>query len=760
MQGNIYVYVMGATACIVLLNFFYALRVKTDIGRMICGILFSALLILVSYIPALFAGNSRAAGVFYSIYFAANTLISLFGCLFSGVYLKRKKLPVWGTVILAAVIAADFISLMLNPVFHHEVVYRITYSGGIQSRIFRPLPVFYLHLAVCYVLLGVFFVNFFIEFIRSPILYKMQYAVILLISLVCVAGNAVFLVVRFDVDISVIFYGFMAILLYYFTFAFLPRKLTQDMGHIVLREMNAAVLFYDLNGHCIYRNVCASACFPPSGESDSLAVFRKYLGIEFGKDREKLTASLERNGERRLYHVNYQQLNDARKRYMGCFMILEDVTEETKQEEMRKFLTTHDTLTGIYNQAAFYAEARDMINRHPDKQYCIITTNIKQFKVLNDFLGKETCDNLLKSVSKVLMQLRRDDIVFGRLESDHFAICAPEEYHLEEEFPVKFDLVHSFDEFPAAVVMYFGVYRVSDLALPVSSMCDRANMALASVKNDASIRVAWYDEKLREELIRENQISAQMPDALQNREFRLYYQIQIDSRTEEIVGAEALVRWQTPAGVQLPGTFIPFLEKEGLVYDLDQYVWDQACRDIVELRNDGFSVPLSVNISKRDFYSGDIPADFSALVRKYGIAPSDLNLEITESAMMLDVRRLRGIVDSLQKSGFSVEMDDFGSGSSSLNSLKDMPVNVLKMDMLFLDVAQDEERSRKIIRLVIDLAKSLGVPVIAEGVSTKKQVDGLNAIGCHNIQGYYYSRPVPFEEFKAQLKTRSTGTLE
>ena len=258
----------------------------------------------------------------------------------------------------------------------------------------------------------------------------------------------------------------------------------------------------------------------------------------------------------------------------------------------------------------------------------------------------------------------------------------------------------------------------------------------------------------------ESKLVAEIPLALRSQQFVLYFQPQINSRTNRIVGAEALVRWNHPeSGLISPGVFIPLLESMGLIYQLDQYVWEQACVYLCRLRALGYTFPVSVNVSPRDVYSGDIFQVISDLVEKYDLPVDSLNLEITESALVLDMDRLLGIIRRLQQRGFRIEMDDFGSGYSSLNTLKDIPVDVLKLDMRFLEGATDPERSEKILKMIVGLAGSLHIPLIAEGVEKKEQVDLLASIGCYNLQGFYYSRPVPFEDFLQMLAQYETGTL-
>jgi len=629
----------------------------------------------------------------------------------------------------------------------------------------QELP-FYLHLLLCYILLGIFVLLFISKWLASPRLYKKQYGIFLLILVICVAGNAIFLITATEpIDISVITYGIAGIVFHYFTFIYLPRTLNTAMGRLVLTDMNSALAFFDLDGKCIFTNRLAEKWFAlRRGEYDLDRLKDILLITDPGMD-EKMTAHvILSDGTTMDLRVDYKGFDDKKGRYLGCYLDMEDITEELKKQRERLYLAAHDALTGVYNQATFYSRSEEMLRRHPDVPYSIITTNIRQFKILNDLLGRTAGDELLRTIGQTLTQLYQHDIIYGRLESDKFAICAPTEYALEESLAKtleeKLDAFHTHYNLSLAVLNYCGVYHIADRSIPVASMCDRANMALGAIKDDASNRIATYDIALRNEMLQENRLIAEILAALKERQFILYFQPQIDSLTGNIVGAEALVRWNHPEdGMISPGVFIPLMERMGLIYQLDQYVWESACAHISALRRSGCDLPISVNISPRDVYSGDIYPIITGLIEKYAIPPQFLNLEITESAIVLDMDKMISLIRQLQKRGFRIEMDDFGSGYSSLNTLKDIPVDVLKLDMRFLEDAKNPARSQKILEMVVSLAQSLSTPLIAEGVELKEQVDFLSAIGCHNLQGYYYSRPVPFEALTAMLEKRAIGPL-
>ena len=297
--------------------------------------------------------------------------------------------------------------------------------------------------------------------------------------------------------------------------------------------------------------------------------------------------------------------------------------------------------------------------------------------------------------------------------------------------------------------VYIGVCEVGDVNEPIQTMYDKANMAIDRIKGDYQQVVSFYDDSDMKRLMMEKNVVAEFDRAIENKEFILYLQPQVD-HTGKALGAEALVRWQHPQrGLLYPNSFIGILERAGLIYKLDNYIWETSAQRLKMWKNAGLEqYHISVNISAKDFYYLDLYEVFTGLVKKYDINPARLNLEITETVIMSDVKMHMEVISKLQEFGFHIEIDDFGSGYSSLNTLKDIKADVLKIDMLFLRDTENQSRSKAILSSVISMAKTLNMPVITEGVETKNQVDFLSVMGCEMFQGYYFSKPVPVKEFE------------
>lgn len=415
-----------------------------------------------------------------------------------------------------------------------------------------------------------------------------------------------------------------------------------------------------------------------------------------------------------------------------------------------------DEKTGIYNKHAFCRRTTELLRENPHREFVLLRWDVDRFKVFNDVFGVAAGDEFLRTIGTAYRRAADDNIRYGHWEADHFVTCMPKEYfeayRVAERISQVVAGLHSDFEFVARL----GVYPVDDPELDVALMCDRALLALRSIKDSYSTRVAYYDESMRAVLLEEQEIIGDMDRALEQGQFIVYLQPQYNYAERALHGAEALVRWAHPErGLIPPDQFIPVFERNGFISRVDEYVWEEVCRLQRKWLDAGErTVPISVNISRRDSYNPHLCEIIENLVQKYDIPHRLLRLEITESAYMENAEQLIGTVEKLRKAGFAVEMDDFGSGYSSLNTLKEVPVDMLKLDMRFLEDSAGETRGGSILTSVIRMSHWIKLPVIAEGVETKEQAEYLKSIGCLYMQGYYFAKPMPVKDFEALLRDR------
>lgn len=414
------------------------------------------------------------------------------------------------------------------------------------------------------------------------------------------------------------------------------------------------------------------------------------------------------------------------------------------------YLATYDELTGIYNKQAFYTKTKEMLLDNPDKNFDLLRINIERFKVLNDLFGESTGDKLLRYIGKFLKEINLPLCVSGRLYADNFVVCYEAGKGDSRRMINTLQMVADSFAINNRTILSFGLYRIDDKTLPVSVMCDRANMALWKAKGNFKNPYCEYDEKMRQQVLKEQKIINAMEMAIQNKEFTLYLQPKYDIEQGTIIGAEALVRWISQEnGFISPGDFIPVFENNGFVYEVDKFIWEESCRYLRKWLDEGREVhPISVNVSRIDLYDPKLVKHLVDLREKYQLPSQYLELEITESAYTEDPEQIITITRQLREAGFVILMDDFGTGYSSLNMLKDIQIDVLKLDMGFLKSSDYSAKGGNILTAILKMAESLKMQTIAEGVETKEQVEFLKGIGCKYVQGFYYSKPLPVEDFE------------
>lgn len=414
------------------------------------------------------------------------------------------------------------------------------------------------------------------------------------------------------------------------------------------------------------------------------------------------------------------------------------------------YLATYDELTGIYNKQAFYTKTKEMLLDNPDKNFDLLRINIERFKVLNDLFGESTGDKLLRYIGKFLKEINLPLCVSGRLYADNFVVCYEAGKGDSRRMINTLQMVADSFAINNRTILSFGLYRIDDKTLPVSVMCDRANMALWKAKGNFKNPYCEYDEKMRQQVLKEQKIINAMEMAIQNKEFTLYLQPKYNIEKGTIIGAEALVRWISQEnGFISPGDFIPVFENNGFVYEVDKFIWEESCRYLRKWLDEGREVhPISVNVSRIDLYDPKLVKHLVDLREKYQLPSQYLELEITESAYTEDPEQIITITRQLREAGFVILMDDFGTGYSSLNMLKDIQIDVLKLDMGFLKSSDYSAKGGNILTAILKMAESLKMQTIAEGVETKEQVEFLKGIGCKYVQGFYYSKPLPVGEFE------------
>ena len=410
-----------------------------------------------------------------------------------------------------------------------------------------------------------------------------------------------------------------------------------------------------------------------------------------------------------------------------------------------------DSLTGLLNQEGFYERAGRVLAQRPMD---LLVMDICNFKLVNDLYGDQAGDQLLRSIAG---QLRREVTAPGSLlarkTGDQFLALIPPDPAAPEALWQRLNRWLTDYPLDMNLPVRVGAYHAENDALPVSVMCDNAKLAADSIRGRFDVRTAVYDVSMRTELRKNQELVKELEQGLAEGQFEAWYQPKCDPVTGRITGAEALVRWRHPErGIVPPDRFIPLMERSRLIVQLDRHMWEMVCRDLTRWSAEGRPVvPVSVNVSRVDVYDRNLAHKLEELARQYGLDPRLLPLEITESAYADDPAQLLAAVRDLHRRGFPIEMDDFGSGYSSLNMLAELPVDGVKLDIRFLQRFRQKSRSGELVRHLMELLDCLGLHVTAEGVETREQLFFLRELRCPMVQGRYYADALPPAEFEAFL---------
>lgn len=529
-----------------------------------------------------------------------------------------------------------------------------------------------------------------------------------------------------------------------------------------------------LDGGCprnLYRNsrFCSMLGFPVDDKSDGMLLRvceddsqREMLSAAYRHDphdKEPLNLELKLrrpDGSRmqvtvRMNHVPYEGASNP-----VMMVILDDVTTERIQRENERiasekirYYAEMDSTTGVYNRRRFCQLAHQVLAANPDGDYIIVCSDIRNFRALNELLGVSVCDRILVAVGHMLESLLPDGVALGRIGTDNFAFCIAAD---KLDVPL---LERNSEQYYADIAggvtirLKFGICRIDDKSIPVEILCDRVAQVAKSLDSDIFKSVAWYSQEIKSTMLLEQRLAEDMKEGLEKEQFAVFLQPIVNCEDGVISGSEALVRWFHPTlGLIAPNSFIPLFERNGLIIQLDKYMVEQICRLLaLRIESGGPLTYISVNLSMRTIFGCDIVRFLSETVDRHGLDRSLLRLEITESVVARNQAQFNSIIGRLHKAGFCVMMDDFGSEYSSLNALMSLEFDVIKLDMKFIKDYSVSEKSRSILEAILMMARWIGVATVVEGVETSGQLEFLYSLGCDQVQGFYYSKPLPAKEF-------------
>lgn len=707
------------------------------------------------YALTLFHWKETFAVMAYGLYFLSSDFLVLFFFIYLNDFTQETFVEKKGGIIIAVFIIIDGILCLIN-VFD-RILFSVTLSGseadGYYYRVSERTWLYTYHKLFVYAFAMLILILVIYEIYKAARIYVKQYYAILYCFLFTVALNVVYEILDLKFDFSILFYGLIASAIYYFTFEYVPKGLVEKTLVMAVQNFTDGVICLDINGRCVYANNYAKLAF--HADKDITVIEKYYRDWLDGRVPEQIEAcswqgETEFLNQTHFFVTQYRGIWDEDNRFIGCYYVLHDETEHRKRLEEERYRSNYDALTGLLNREYFYEVVTEQIGKNPNVKYCILCADIQNFKIINDVFGIERGDDVLKAVAGMFRNLATGDTKVARLSADRFAVCVREEKLDHERYLEEVDLVSCVgDDNTYHARIYTGICPIGNVKTPISVYCDRAFLAIESIKGNYQQSIAYYDDELRKRMLEGQHMVSEFRSAIAKQEFQLFLQPQVDI-DGTMLGAEALVRWFRPVyGMMLPEEFVDVFEKSGLISAMDQYVWELACKELQRWKEQGKEeYYISVNVSPRDFYFLDIYQTLTTLVECYDVKPELLHLEITETSVMKDASKQLALIDELRNYGFHIVMDDFGRGYSSLNMLQDMNLDAIKIDMEFLRRNEDPERSRMILEMVLNLAAELGISVVTEGVEQKDQLRYMQELGCTLFQGFYFAKPMPVSQFE------------
>lgn len=498
-----------------------------------------------------------------------------------------------------------------------------------------------------------------------------------------------------------------------------------------------------------------------------------YIHLYTGTDHYMQYTPLEKNGWYLLNMIPANSMDTAKNYIMGItyllcggiallfggLLVYIGRLDKKKNQQLEHILYV-DSVTGDHSYQYFCDKGQEILTQTDRKAACIVM-DIEDFKLVNELFGHKKGDEMLCHIARLWKEWLQEGELYGRRIADRFVVLAF--YEEKDEFIQRVEqfienIGNTKIDGWGGYVLHpkLGIYYVEDNSDDIQKIQNYAVMAYSTVKKEQAMTYAVYDDTFKNQMLEQKIMEDKMAQAYIEEEFIVYFQPKYDAVTRELAGAEALIRWKKTDGTLIPPfRFIPVAEKSGFVIKLDQYIFSQVCRQQKMWREKGKElVPISVNLSREHLKGEDFIQQYWDIWKESQIPIESIELEITESAIFENQGEFKEIVDKLHALGFRILMDDFGTGYSSLMMLKTIPIDVMKLDKSFVDDYRDP-RGQKIISCVVQLAKNMDISVTAEGVETEEQYEFMKQLGCNQIQGYYFAKPMPAEEFEELLKGTS-----
>ena len=591
--------------------------------------------------------------------------------------------------------------------------------------------------------------------VKAPSYNKVKYIAILTSESLVLIANYIFNSLNLPLNFSLLMLVASSI--------FIASYVNKDFSSPVLigplsaitESIKDIIFCYDSSENLIYANSAAKNVLKKS--NDNLENFAKEFRQNFLKTRpSELSLKLD-NGEERYYVTEYKDFFISNSN-IGSYLRLQDKTKETLESRRKNYIANHDLLTGLLNRSGFFKKMQEALNQNTYKNPILICTNIKDFKLINTIYSEKVGDSVLQNQTEVIKRLCYKKSIIGRIADDKFAIFMEKQNFDKDIFEEAFNEVSCIIEKTLYnIQIVAGIYEIYDKKETVQSIYDKAKISVDTIKDSDNQIFSFYNSSMMEKMLMEKDIVNDFEKSLNEKQFSIQLQPIMD-KDGNVLGAESVVRWNHPKYENLtPSSFLDVLERTSLIYKLDVYVWELAAKKLHEWKKRGFSdLFISVNASSKDKFFIDITKTFSGLIKKYDISPQNFKAEIKETAMVENTEKTIEIFSELKKLGIKVYIDNFGTGFSSLNVLKDFIADGIKMDTSFLTESKVSGKNKIILQTMISMSNTLGMEFIAKGVESENQMLALSKMDCKLFQGFYFSTPLPVKTYEAKYLQNSS----
>ncbi|MBR5966736.1 MAG: EAL domain-containing protein [Treponema sp.] len=748
-------YSLAAVTCVVLsFTLINVRRSKAPDKRLFSFPIVMALITVPIYSGLVASKTYFWAMLFNGLYFACTDWLGFSMLLFVLAYTWRSREIKPTIIVLTPLVLTDTISLIVNAWTAHSCnLTKVALEDGFEYWTCSFTPLHFVHLGFCYVMVLATLVCLLQAIITAPYGYKTKYVSIFLAFIVVILANAFCYSQDFLIDFSVFIYPLLALFIHYNSSVSAARKLLTNSLTNVNENIEDAILYFDINDDCFYTNSKAKLLFrdddgkfSPLKASEFLIYARgKTQGTKSSKPIELFTL----NGQERQFEIETEDIFYGYN-LIGSYLKLSDKTDEINKYLTQKFLANHDELTGAYNREYFFKACDEKIKQNPDTEYLMLSSNIRQFKLVNELFGEEVGNKILTKMVTSTKMLAIHDCVLGRVGDDRFGLLVQKQYFTEASIKAFLEMSQQvLEDSMYKLNLCVGVCEVHGDSESAQLLYDKTQLAIKNIGNDYQKHIAYYNSDLMDELLRERQITAEFEEALATGQICMYLQPLVNSE-EKLIGSEALARWNHPQrGLLEPEFFLPALERSGLIHKLDTFMWEQVAILLESWSKRGIdNMRVSVNVSAKDNFYIDIADSFKQLLLRHTFNPQNVKVELPESALTNGVRQVVELFTDLKQLGFEVGIDNFGRGYSSLNFLKDVNADILKIDMALVQENQNPERIKTILKFIVDIAKALNLRLVSEGVETMEQLRTLKELGFSYFQGHYFSKPLPISDFE------------